>query len=164
MSTLQFGIHWLASFCNAWKNQPTEQIAVICSNSHCKEEVVGQVQEKYSWLHARFYSCPLCFGQLCNLDTRQTRTGSRSELLFYGPDQKSKKDRQEFQQNCTRFSKVKCIQVYFVWTVTGHVYYREFSFRRYSELQPKNDVRYREVSPSKCHPFLRKVSILPLFI
>ena len=150
-------------------------VAVIRSNFQCKEEVVGHMQQKFPWLYPCFYSCLLCLGHFWNLQTcqtwRWTRTGSFNQFLFDGPGQKPKKDRERLKQDYKTLSKVKCIQVCLIWTVTRQVYYREVSSRGFCKVRPENDVCYREVTPLKCplhrsfvmrvwpsfHPYLRKV-------
>ena len=40
-------------------NQMDKNVAVVLTNSHCKDEVVGHVQRKSSWLSPCFYPCTI---------------------------------------------------------------------------------------------------------
>ena len=47
-----------------WVKEPTckvkkNAVAVVHTNSNCKEEVAGHMQQKSPWLHSCFYRCTL---------------------------------------------------------------------------------------------------------
>ena len=66
-------------------------VAVVLTNSHCKEEVVGLVQQKSALLYSCFYPCPIAIStslQLRNASNiMEVDTGWKSlNFHFYGPD------------------------------------------------------------------------------
>ena len=51
-------------------------VAVICTNSHFKEEMVGHVQQNISMIVSIFYPCPIVL-----------YTSLQLRIYFYGPEE-----------------------------------------------------------------------------
>ena len=87
-----FGSHWLASICNACMKEPINKVDfffLVRTNSHCKGEVVVQVQQKFPLFYLYFYPCPITLWtslQLENTSTIEMNTDWKS-LHFHGPEQ-----------------------------------------------------------------------------
>ena len=75
--------------------EPTNEVnkntvAVVHTNSHCKEEVVTLVQQKSPWLYPCFYPCPFAFwgslqpGSLSIMEVNMD--GDVCKFSFYGPE------------------------------------------------------------------------------
>ena len=63
-------------------------VSLVHTNSHCKEEAVVHVQQKFPLLHPYFYPCPIVLWtslQLENTSTTEMNTDWKS-LHFHGPD------------------------------------------------------------------------------
>ena len=86
----------LVEQCFPCVKEPTNEVgkcavAVVCTNSQCKEEVVGDVQEKFPWLYLCFYPCPiaLCtYLQLGNASTMEVNMDWKSVRNFIFMDVK----------------------------------------------------------------------------
>ena len=116
-------------------------VAVVRSNSYCREEVVGHVQQISPWLYPCFYACPIALWtslQLGNASTMEVNTDWKPLQIFIFMDLKrplnlikNNKDQRKLKRNCKTLSKVKCIQISckkcVVWLVIWRVHYREVS-------------------------------------
>ena len=78
---------------NAWKTQPNEvdknAVSVVRTNSHCKEEVVGIVEQKPRWLYPCFYPSPIVLTKSLeteNVSIMEVNTNAKARFHFYGPE------------------------------------------------------------------------------
>ena len=127
------------------KKKEKNTVAVVRTNSHYKEEVVGHVQQKSPWLYPCFYPCPIVLWtslQLVNAWTIEVNTDWKSLQIFIFVELKSPlnwlknkitKIKKKVEWNCKTLSKVKCIQISdkkcLIWLAVGHAHFREVSSR-----------------------------------
>ena len=73
-----------------YMKEPTNEVnmnavAVVRTNSHCKEEVVCHVKQKSPWLHPCFYPCPTAVWtslQLRSASTMEVNTAWKSQWIL----------------------------------------------------------------------------------
>ena len=74
------------------KKKEKNTVAVVRTNSHYKEEVVGHVQQKSPWLYPCFYPCPIVLWtslQLISAWTIEVNTDWKSLQIFIFVELKS---------------------------------------------------------------------------